>query len=339
MKYNLYIGLVSVCLLAAMSTSCGHRHGIPADNACEIVVRDYEHNTFNTQSMFSEIDTLPLLPKKGCLLSQVKDLCLNQQFIYVLDDNQSLSCFDRISGKMHRYIHSVGHGAGEYMMPKAICAYADEIYLLHERACNVYDVYLNFKRKFKIDLTALDFIKVEDGFLFCNLTPSEDVKRLVYTDNDGKIINSYIPSKLIIDVVASTKCFFSDEASNVYFTEPTSDELYLWNNRDIETCYRSIISNSYDGHPQATSEREDYAYNTKWFKLGNKVINSFLYLGERFYNVYDETTSTCVCGQVNVNESIPFAPRWQWKNCLYGVYPKYDETLGEERLILTKFCL
>lgn len=339
MKYYLYIELVFVCLLVALNTGCGHRHDAPTDNVCEIMVRDYEHDTFNTQSVFSKIDTLPLQPKDGCILSQVKDLCVNQQYIYVLDDNQSLSCFDCMSGKMRKYIRSVGHGAGEYIMPIAVCTYADEVYLLHERACNVYDLDLNFKRKFNIDLTALDFIRVDDGFLFCNLMPSEDVKRLVYTDNEGKIIDSYISSGLMVDVVASTKCFISDEGSNVYFTEPTSDELYRWNNHDIESCYRSVISNSYDGYPQATSEREGYAYNTQWFKFGNNVINSFLYLGNRYYNVYDTATSTCVCGQVNANEKIPFAPRWQCKECLYGAYPKYDETSGEERIILTRFSL
>lgn len=97
MKHYLYIELVFVCLLVALNTSCGHRHDAPADNTCEIMVRDYEHDIFNTQSVFSKIDTLPLQPQDGCILSQVKDLCVNPQYIYVLDDNQSLSCFDCMS--------------------------------------------------------------------------------------------------------------------------------------------------------------------------------------------------------------------------------------------------
>lgn len=39
-------------------------------------------------------------------------------------------------------------------------------------------------------LMALDFIKVDDGFLFCDLMPSGNVKRLVHTDNDCKIMGS-----------------------------------------------------------------------------------------------------------------------------------------------------
>ncbi|MDE5561832.1 MAG: 6-bladed beta-propeller [Bacteroidaceae bacterium] len=330
---------ITVCVFVALFTSCAHRHDNPMDNACEILVVDYDGNTFDTESVFPQRDTLSLVPKDGVVLSEVVDLCVSPQHIYVLDANHSLSCYDRMSGEMLKYVRAIGHGTGEYIMPRAVCTKGDEVYLLYERACNVYDVGLNFKRKVSIDLIPLDFIKVDGGFLFCNLAPSENLKRLVYTDDDGNVIDSYLSSTLLIDAVMSTHCFFADEHSDVYFAEPSSDELYLWDGQGVELCYRSVIENSFEGKPQATSEKEGYAYNTKWFRLGNKVVNSFLYLGNRYYNVYDTTTRASVVGQVDVTENIPFAPYWQWNDCLFGAYHEDDASSGGERLVVTMFGL
>ncbi len=273
------------------------------------------------------------------MVSQVQDMCVNQQYIYILDDYQGLSCYNKMSGEMVKYIRTVGHAAGEYVMPKAICAFGDEVYLLHERACNIYDIHLTFKRKISIDVSALDFIKVEDGFLFCNLAPSKEVKRLVYTDNNGRIKDSFLSSMVLIDYAGSSKCFFYDDESNVYFSEPTSDDLYGWNNHAVQLCYHTDISHSYDGNLSATSEKEAYAYNTKWFKLKDKVINSFSFLENRYYNIYDTLTAISVCGQVNIQEDIPFNPQRQFADTLYGVYHRHDTSRGVDNPVVTIFSL
>lgn len=326
-----------LCLAFVLCAGCVRHQEKTTGNVCDIFISDYEQKTFITKSVFSGIDTLSLSPSDGVMLSQVQDMCVNSQSIYILDDNQGLSCFDRLSGEMQEYIRTVGHGAGEYIMPKAICTYGDEVYLLDERACNIYDLHLRFMKRINIDMIALDFIKIDGGFLFCNLLSSGGLGRLVHTDDEGRVIDSYLPSSMLIDVVASTKCFIRDENSTVYFFEPSSDELYRWSGQGMELCYRSVIGNSYDGNPRTTSEKEDYAYNTNWFKLKDKILNSILYLGNRYYNVYDTSTLSSVSGEVNAKDKVPFFPQWQWGDSLFGVYTKRDEYSQGEQVIVTIF--
>lgn len=339
MKCTFTASTFATLLLLSFFTGCGNHKSKNEGRVCEIKIDNYENAIFNAKTVFTSIDTMALKTNDSFILSQVIDMCVSQNYIYILDANHSLSFYDRNTGKMQKHVRAIGHGAGEYIMPKAICTDGTDLYLLHEKACNVYDLYLNFKKKIIIDLTALDFTKVDDGFLFCNLTPTKDLKRLVYTDNDGKIKDSYLPTTLLIDAVASKECFIHDDSNNVYFTEPTSDKLYRWNKNGIVLCYRSSISNSFGDNLKTTSEKDTYAYNTNWFKLKDIIVNSFLYNGDRFYNIYDTTTSKSIKGKVNTNDSIPFFPQWQWENTLYGVFNEYDEHSKGEKIIVTKFSI
>ena len=92
------------------------------------------------------------------------------------------------------------HGNGKYISLHAIDVKDSTVYLLDSEAEMVlaHDLMFNFKKSFRLNFPALDFIKINDGFLFCNLNTTPELHRFVHTDNDGNIIGSYLPSEMEI---------------------------------------------------------------------------------------------------------------------------------------------
>ena len=81
-----------------------------------------------------------------------------------------------------------------------------------------YDATLNYKSSFRYGFPAMDFIKVKDGFLFLNLLATEKLHRIVHTNNLGEVQQSYLPSKMSLDMIYNETSFVRDKTGKFIFS-------------------------------------------------------------------------------------------------------------------------
>jgi len=114
MKCTFTASTFATLLLLSFFTGCGNHKSKHEGSVCEIQIDNYENAIFNAKTVFTSIDTMALKTNDSFILSQVIDMCVSQNYIYILDANHSLSFYDRNTGKMQKHVRAIGHGAGEY---------------------------------------------------------------------------------------------------------------------------------------------------------------------------------------------------------------------------------
>ena len=193
-----------------------------------------------------------------------------------------------------------------------------------------YDATLNYKSSFRYGVPAMDFIKVKDGFLFLNLLATEKLHRIVHTNNLGEVQQSYLPSKMSLDMIYNETSFVRDKNGEVYIFPPFSNEIYRWTSGGPKPVFRTDfgrntakdnVKSSYD---ITESER---AFNTGFFIVDHHIINNFYHSGKTYYSFYNMKNGRQHQGYADTTEVIPFAPRWQSSNGLidYILTNDYDK--------------
>lgn len=318
-------GLLIACM------SCKNQAPKVASKDLQVVsIRDYEKNIIRYADFMTQIDTIPLYTK-GYFMGSVKDLCLNDTIMYVLDKSNAIWSFKYPSGDFVKRIQKIGHGNGEYMALSAITLKDTLLYLLdtETRSFLTLDLCLNYKERFNISFIAEDFAKTKDGFLFFNSVKTKDLNSLVHTDEVGRIKDSYIPTKVDIDMWFEDRVFVEDENGNIYISTPFSNEVYKWTANGPEWILQTDFgNNTYTESLTTGSEifQSNYAFNTTFFITNDYFINSFLQRGsaheapwKRYYSFYDRKGKKHLFGQIDLTEIIPFSPSWQYKGNLIGV--------------------
>lgn len=322
--------LTIVTFISVILAGCGksNNKNDVVDRFIEVHINDYADSIIRYTDIIQYIDTIELQTKEH-FMGAVLDYCISDSIIYVIDMANAVWAFKYPSGEFVNRVHRMGHGNDEYLSLRAIISRDSTVYLLDIATSKIlfYNNMLNYKESVKLSFSALDFAKIQSGFLFCNATTTDDLHRLVYTDDRGKIINSYLPDKMELDLLSSERTFTKDNNGTLYFNAPYSNNIYKWTTGgpvlQFQTQYRE---KRLEGNVNKSSEiaESKQAYNATFFVTDKKFVNSFIQNHVRYYSFHTTGTGNSLQGFVDTTECVPFYPTSQYKDALIGIYNVED---------------
>lgn len=290
-------------------------------------------SAFKLSPNISLLRSTELLSSGDKHIGNVLSLCVLDSFIYVIDATNGISKFGLSDGKMRKQLRKVGKARDEYLQIQSICTDGNNLYVLDLSGMSVlmYDSDLTFKSKIKLKFPSLDFIKTEDGFLFFNLNANDDLKQIVYTDNNGKVKKSFFDSEIRLDAIMPKDIFVKGSDDKIYFSLPMSNEIYCWTGRAPKLIYRECFWDDPEGDIFAdnSSELMEKITLSFFFITKSKVLSCYYKNNFPHYNIYDTRSSVSQSGVIDTTAMVPFFPRWQHKNLLLGVSPSYGSASKE----------
>ena len=196
-----------------------------------IHIEDYENKVIPRPAVISSIDTIAL-NTCGNFMGDIKTVCISDSMVYVLTEPMPYGGFQIPSGDFVKRIRNVGHGNGEYVSAWAMTLGDSLLFLMDfdTKSILAYDAVLNYKSSFRYGFPAMDFIKVKDGFLFLNLLATEVTSHCAYQQS-GEVQQSYLPSKMSLDMIYNETSFVRDKTGKFIFP-PFSNEIYRWTSED-----------------------------------------------------------------------------------------------------------
>lgn len=323
------IKLIFVAIML-FAFSCKNQHSAneSTDTPAVITINNYKNQTIDIDSFTTAVDTTLLVMDKH-IMASIKDLCMMDSSICVLDKMNTIAIFDIASGKTKKVEKRVGTGPGEYVSPQAIISDNDTIYVLDLQALCVlvYDKELNFIRKVRTNFPAMDFIKVDDGFLFYNLNATSKLKRIVYTDLNGHVINSFRLSERENDVLLSENVFSKDEKGNVYIMEPMSNIIREWRNEKIHDSFvLDFGSKTSNANKNSLLLKEQKEIVMQSHLTSKYVVTTFISNNKVYTNVYDKEQNKSFTGIMHTGLTAAFSPSLVYKGSIVDVYePFFDE--------------
>ena len=251
-----------------------------------------------------------------------------------MDTNHRLSKIDLNSGEIVKQFCQVGRGPQDYLFP--ICITGDEEYLylidLMGKAIHKFDY--NLKHSGKIEVEQLPAVssmfKTKDGFIFYNSFESESIGKFVITDNNGKMVNSFLKlqEKLpetdgpTMKTLYTQELFVSDSNGNILCFNPDANEVYIYDGSDMTKLFRIETDDTFKPASQmpAAHVRQIFCLN------GNVLINYFYNEGD--YAYYDKDYNLIADGiGATPDLDVFFSPVCQIGDRLVTVTPT-DETPG-----------
>lgn len=319
--------LLYLCMLTSFvaNWSCkGDKYPEKDSNEAIIVpISNYKDCIIPYSEFVNNIDTIGLVTKQY-FMGPIADLCVTDTMVYIIDRIGAAWAFRLPFGDFVKRIQRIGHGNGEYISLHAIDVKDSMVYLLDSEAGMVlaHDLIFNFKKSFRLNFPALDFIKINDGFLFCNLNTTPELHRFVHTDNDGNIVGSYLPSEMEMDMIYDSHVFTQDGKGNVFMYEPYSDDIYQWTTQGPQLAFRTDYGK--DAHKKDAKESSEISNSTKIFNASFFVtqdyfINSFIQDHTRYYSFKPLDKASHLQGFVDTAACIPFYPIAQYKDGLTGI--------------------
>lgn len=301
-----------------------------------------ENHRMEAEKYLIGIDSLTIHADEGDWISEVQDLCMNDSWIFILDINQTVFKVDVHTGLIAQKMHKRGHSESEVIAPKAITTSGDTLYVLDFQSMAIlsFDMNLSFLSRFQIPFPALDFAKVDNGFLLYNINATDELKQIVHIDERGQVIGSYFDKDSDLDMLLSDKIFMEATEGEIYFMLPASDKIYKWRDGKILNEYILDYGNGKVHEKKSSNlyrKRKDNAINA--FVMQNYVVISFLSQSMVKYNFYDRRTKESDAGMVACKSSAAFYPRWQYQTCLIGISDIADEHIGqgEMKLLFYRF--
>ena len=219
---------------------CKNQQDANEKDLLTIHIEDYENKVIPRPAVISSIDTIAL-NNCGNFMGDIKTVCISDSMVYVLDRANAVWAFKFPSGDFVKRIRNVGHGNGEYVSAWAMTLGDSLLFLMDfdTKSILAYDAVLNYKSSFRYGFPAMDFIKVKDGFLFLNLLATEKLHRIVHTNNLGEVQQSYLPSKMSLDMIYNETSFVRDKNGEVYIFPPFSNEIYRWTSGGPKPVFRT----------------------------------------------------------------------------------------------------
>lgn len=313
-------------VLFLVLTSCVS--GLHNTESLYLDVVPYDGNEIDVKKYISIVDTFVLCVDDKVISYKVTDACMDDSTVFILDDQKNIMSFDLKSGVMKSVINKVGHGHGEYSQPISICVSKDVLYVLDYGGKMLkYDKKLKFMNSIRLDFSAMDFIKVKDGFFFYNLFPNENIKSVVSTDEYGTVKKSYsyTQNTKMPDIMLTSKLFTRTDAG-IYVTNITYDTLYEF--RDGEFVPVVQISDE-------NSDNKDCKLY-RCFPLKNSIITFYESKKHIIGNIYDKKTGKSMSGKFKSPINYPIFPSFERNGTLYGLYPQPTDV---NKYILVKYRL
>ena len=290
-------------------------------------IEDFQDKVLETGDFLSDVRTLSLHDDSLGYIGQIKDVCAVDSFLYVLDGiTASLTQFQIGAGKQMRSVCKRGNGPYEYIQPLALTADGPYLYVLDLPGMSViaFDATLQGVKEISLPFPCMDFVKTDDGFLCYNAAPAEGMGRIVYMDEEGKVLNSFLPGKAGMSFPSGSKVFVKDARGRIFINLPFSRTIYQWDSTGKKPLEFLAFDFAGKNLPEdADLERmnvfeERYAITSSFFQVGDTSLYSFLYAQKRYYAVV--SPAGVQMGSVPEDAACPFFPQWQAGDLLIGTY-------------------
>ena len=286
-----------------------------------ISVRSSQRPVSLSTDVVEDIDTIRLSTDKGDVLGEIQDICVSDSFIYILDQDNKISAFNKRDGDLVKQIRAVGQGPEEYVSPIAMTSDENSLYVLDLTGMGlvIYDDSLNFKKKVGMSFPAFDLVKLSNGFLFYNLVATDSLGHFVYTDDEGVVINSFINTNTNCDLVYNKRVFSRDSEGNIYMSEPLSDKIYTWGDNEVSLLYEILLDDK-DLKIAGNYVTSDY------------IISGFMNGETRCYNIFnrqDSTSMICDIGKASRESPYVFGQYRGGLICVDNSYELLGDMSGE----------
>ncbi len=323
MNLKHYLIAITLCAPYLLSLlGCKNHQDANERDLLTIHIKDYENKTIPRPAVISNIDTIEL-DTHGYFMSDIKTVCISDTMAYVADRANTVWAFKYPSGDFVRRIRNVGHGNGEYASAWTLALGDSLLYVMdfESRSILAYDATLNYKSSFRYGFPALDFIKVKDGFLFLNLSATDNLHRVVHTNDRGEVQQSYLPSEMSLDMIYNEISFVRDKNGEVYIFPPFSNAIYRWTSEGPKPVFRTDFGKNAAEEDVKSSydiTESGKAFNTGFFIVDNHLVNRFFHSEKNYFSIYDMEKGIQHIVTTDTTEVIPFAPQWQSANGLIG---------------------
>lgn len=313
MKIVRLLPVVAVFTLCA----CGAK-----ENLETIVISEFENQPRDFTSMASGIDMVPIyVDSAGAVVSQPYRICANDTLLYVLDDVGTLSMFNLVTGKQVKSIRSVGHAGGEYIRPVSLDLFEDRIYLLDQQSKKVieYDLSLNYVSHVTVNFVPQDFCRIEKGFLFSRLDKKNGDDGFLYTDKEGNVQKTFVPTNMLGEHVVSMRSFTGNGKHPRIMHENEASDVWMW----VDGQEKLMATLSFR-EPDSHSGNRDHVQIKDCYMTDHYIICSFLYDKRQNYAFCSKETGEVIAGFHDINKGLPFFPMSQDGNCILALYVEED---------------
>lgn len=344
MKKSIYLLALSFLFFA-----CQHKPTDQQTGVSPTIIQQFNNKILELEDIIAETRILKLHNDTSGYIGAIKDVCIIDSFLYVLDGATSaLSQFRLSNGYQIKAIHQQGAGPLEYIQPISISADRSSLYMLDlsGMAILTYDKDLNPQKKIRLTFPCLDFAKISNGFLCYNPSPTKTLGTIIWIDSEGNIRDHYQQGIPPMRIASHAKIFNKDVEGNVYITPFFSRTTYIWNEKTKKMEDFAIIDFSSLNLPNdylqgnANPYEDHYAIPANFFKTSQAQVRSFLYQNKRYYSfAYPDKI---ISGSTPPRSTIPFYPQWQANNYLIGTCSSEmlqqnpdNEEIGESLLLFT----
>ena len=228
--------LLSIGLLCII-TACKPEIKNTSDNSgIEVIKLDPDNAaTFMKFSdIFSKIEFLPLETNEKCLIGEISNLLIYEDYIFIADDEITKSVFVFGTDGSFKYkIAGQGRGPNEYLNlgnmyieeeTRSLVLSCDEDCLFY----NIDDGTFIERRSGKIDYDSIEYVSKDVYAYYISYGYPKDYKHSLIIDNEG-IISEFFPMpEYLMGIVPTSRRLFNAYNSdrNLYFTPNYKDTIY-----------------------------------------------------------------------------------------------------------------
>lgn len=334
--------IVLICSLLFGHFLTGCREENQHEGACPVIrISDFNDKWIASDVLIDKMDSLQLHPREGVYIAEIRDFCMSDSIIYILDEMQAIHSFNTENGEWIKTIRDIGHAKSEYIEPKSIIVEGAYVYVLDFLGLKIiqYDLHLNYVSNIALNFPAVDFAKTEDGFLLFNMNANASEKLIVHVGMDGRIKDSFLSPDMEMDVMMTNKVFNKDEQGNIYVFLPMSDNVYIWEEQSLRP-FCSFDFGVRKGKVRKASEMMDSNYIGALHSVitSKHITTFFLSKGMIYTHVYGRDTKSSMAGIPRIHKEYPFFPMISHQRCLVGIYNVQGKD-GDMKTMVMRYVL
>ncbi len=285
--------VVLTCILLGVILGCKQKE-MPNDKTTIKFSFDNQNSTY--EDVFESTEIIQLETNKNCLVSEISQMEICEDKIYILDWRLNALYLFNSKGKFMTSIGKVGRGPGEYIRPRYFFVNEKEklvkVFDAPTMKLICFDLEGNFEREIKFNNYLRGISETEYGYLgFCSNKANDGVieeqkKYIKYIefDKEGKVIK-YIRGEESIDRINISNSYLqSNLDNNVSFVEPFMPFIYSVVNDHVEIKYKLDFS----GHGPSKSlinriKKLDYPLNSIEIEFLDELMQNYASIFHAFF--------------------------------------------------------
>lgn len=336
MRLYYYIKLLPVSFICVffILAGCGKQ---PRDSAIKRVQINVTQEKIPSSVLIEAIDSVCISSDINYPhISSIEDYCVIDSTIYILDNAGSIFNISLHTGKVKNYANLMGRSGNECIGPKAVSFARDTVFILDFQGMKILALNqdLNVIKSLPIPVPSMDFAITSDGFLIYNMNAAEKEDQIIHINDNGEMINSFIPSRGLPEMVLSSR-IFTESNDKILIMPPMGNRLYSYN-PDTDSLFLeyefSLVPERTEksGIPDGTIQ----SFETERFLITDYMANQFM--GN---DIFDKKENKHHSGLLQTNSSYPFYPQSICDDVLYGIYEKGIGSSNQSEYIILKYKL